>query len=259
MTFHTLLCTTSNAFKRFRVPRICPSSHLTTSKCHRPTKVSSFCFFFKHTFDLSVWFLCISRNLLFKGFISDLGLTDSSPQFWCPEVDCAHERCSSRKDIPHEQNKIFEEISKECEHLLKQSDCKKCSVLCVFSWLIERKQDFVSGKPAKRMESPWKISSISLCKLSNTTFTRAKKVTEISFWYLSHFNLPGETKILSRKREQNKVAAARYRDKQKAKWQDLLNKRTAEEERNVKLKSQVSKLEEEVAAMRQKVLGAVRK
>lgn len=65
------------------------------------------------------------------------------------------------------------------------------------------------------------------------------------------------TKMLSRKREQNKVAAARYRDKQKAKWQGLLDKREAEEKRNVRLKRQVEQLEKEVAEARQAFLAKI--
>lgn len=68
-----------------------------------------------------------------------------------------------------------------------------------------------------------------------------------------------ETKLLSRKRQQNKVAAARYRDKQKAKWQDLLDQLEAEEDRNQRLKLQAGHLEKEVAEMRQAFLAKLAK
>ncbi|CAD6194538.1 unnamed protein product [Caenorhabditis auriculariae] len=60
---------------------------------------------------------------------------------------------------------------------------------------------------------------------------------------------------LSKRREQNKKAAARYRDKQKSRWQKLLDSRQFEQARNLKLKKLVADLEKQTAAMREKLLG----
>ncbi|UMM29734.1 hypothetical protein L5515_011946 [Caenorhabditis briggsae] len=161
----------------------------------------------------------------------DLGQTDLSPQFWCAEVDCAHERCA-KKDIPHEQSKIFEEISKECDHILNNSEeCDKCKI-------IQHEDGAQEAIPIND------LVDIVMQTVDNLKKNEPSQVSE-------------ETKMLSRKREQNKVAAARYRDKQKAKWQDLLDKREVEEKRNVRLKKQVEKLEKEVAEARQAFLQKV--
>ncbi|EGT53145.1 hypothetical protein CAEBREN_14560 [Caenorhabditis brenneri] len=158
----------------------------------------------------------------------DLGQTDLSPQFWCAEVDCAHERC---KDIPPEQSKIFEEISKECDHILNNSgECDKCKV----------------QHDDGAQES---IPIDDLVDIVMQTVDNLKKNDSSN----------EETKLLSRKRQQNKVAAARYRDKQKAKWQGLLDAKDIEEKKNERLKRQVEQLEKEVAEARQAFLAKLAK
>lgn len=160
----------------------------------------------------------------------DLGQTDLSPQFWCAEVDCVHERCST-KEIPHEQSKIFEEISKECDHIMNSAgDCEKCQV--------EHENGAQEAIPIN-----------DLVDIVMQTVDNLKKEGSSN----------DETKLLSRKRQQNKVAAARYRDKQKAKWQDLLDQLEAEEDRNRRLKLQAGHLEKEVAEMRQAFLAKLAK
>uniref|UniRef100_A0A8R1ISR5 BZIP domain-containing protein n=1 Tax=Caenorhabditis japonica TaxID=281687 RepID=A0A8R1ISR5_CAEJA len=123
--------------------------------------------------------------------------------------------------------KFFEEISKECEHLLKESDCDRCKV-----------QHEDGNEEAIPINDLVDIVMKTVDTMKNNDSSQE------------------ETKLLSRKREQNKVAAARYRDKQKAKWQELLSLRTDEEKRNVRLKGQVSKLEKEVNELKAKLLSS---
>ncbi|CAI2351295.1 unnamed protein product [Caenorhabditis sp. 36 PRJEB53466] len=156
----------------------------------------------------------------------DLDQSDLSPQYWCAEVDCAHETCAT-KEIPVEQSKIFDEISKECDHFLVPSECEKCKI----------QHDDGTHET---------VPMDTLIDIVMQTVEQNTKLNESS---------NEETKMLSRKREQNKVAAARYRDKQKAKWQDLLNMRSTEEKRNARLKQQAKELQKEVDDLRAKFMA----
>ncbi|CAB3410098.1 unnamed protein product [Caenorhabditis bovis] len=149
--------------------------------------------------------------------------------YWCPPEDhCAHKRCQAHwhENIPEGQSKIFEEISKECEHFLKQADCEKCKI---------RHQD--GGEEAIPIDDLVEIVMQTVDNIKDQVSPKNSSV--------------------DKKREQNKVAAARYRDKQKARWKGLLESREKEEKRNVELKSKVKKLEEEVDALRKKFLMTI--
>ncbi|VDM78312.1 unnamed protein product [Strongylus vulgaris] len=62
---------------------------------------------------------------------------------------------------------------------------------------------------------------------------------------------------VSKRRYQNKVAAARYRDKQKERRQILLKEQAELEEKNIKLKETIKQLECEVAEYKRKLVQIV--
>ncbi|RCN32665.1 bZIP transcription factor [Ancylostoma caninum] len=59
---------------------------------------------------------------------------------------------------------------------------------------------------------------------------------------------------LSKRRQQNKAAAARYRDKQKERKQNLQKEQAELEAKNAKLKAIISDLEREVADYKGKIM-----
>ncbi|CAI5447800.1 unnamed protein product [Caenorhabditis angaria] len=147
---------------------------------------------------------------------------------WCSvERNCNHEGACKQNTIPEEQSKIFEEITKECQHFLKEGECDKCLV---------RNDDGGSET----------IPINDLVDIVIQTVENVGPKVE-------------ESKMLSRKRQQNKVAAARYRDKQKMKWKELNDEKSIEETRNKKLKIEVEKLEKEVAELRKQFMETISK
>uniref|UniRef100_A0AC34FDE5 BZIP domain-containing protein n=1 Tax=Panagrolaimus sp. ES5 TaxID=591445 RepID=A0AC34FDE5_9BILA len=135
--------------------------------------------------------------------------------------------------IPEEDQdpvkRIFDEISAECEHLLLKKNCEECRM-----------------KPNEN----FKYDGLQDNSLNTNKSAAATTTTEI---FVADEETTQLALSMKRKREQNKMAAARYREKRKH-----INKSTKAEidlleKRNVELKSAVKDYQKEINALRKKL------
>lgn len=128
---------------------------------------------------------------------------------------------------------IYHEIVGECEHLEQQQECAKCQY---------------------RTETG-KTEAIALHDLVDIVLEAAQTIVPRS---ADDNSDKSAVEILARKRLQNKSAAARYRDKQKQKSDDLRRELNTLEGINRELKELVANLERDIDKMRNDIFQNIK-
>uniref|UniRef100_A0A914UUY7 BZIP domain-containing protein n=1 Tax=Plectus sambesii TaxID=2011161 RepID=A0A914UUY7_9BILA len=128
---------------------------------------------------------------------------------------------------------IYHEIVGECEHLERQQECTKCQ--------------YRTGTG--------NTEAIALTDLVDIVFEAAESIIPRSGNY--KFDSAAE-QILAKKRQQNKSAAAKYRDKQKQKSEELRKEQKTLEDTNRELKEMVASLERDIVQMRKDIFKSIK-
>lgn len=128
---------------------------------------------------------------------------------------------------------IYQEIVGECEHLARQQECAKCQY----------------------RTDAGHTEAIAITDLVDIVLEAAESIVPRSTQYKSGQS-PEE--ILAKKRMQNKSAAARYRDKQKQKSDELRREMATLEDTNRELKEMVANLERDIAKIRKDIFHYIK-
>uniref|UniRef100_A0AC35F164 BZIP domain-containing protein n=1 Tax=Panagrolaimus sp. PS1159 TaxID=55785 RepID=A0AC35F164_9BILA len=144
-----------------------------------------------------------------------------------------HEKFVISEEDRDPVKRIFDEISAECEHLLLKKNCEECRM-----------------KPNENFQNDGSLQDNS----PNINHSPGLNITTINS---EIFVVEEETTQLAlsmkRKREQNKMAAARYREKRKTLSKTTKAEIGLLEERNLELKKTVKDYQNEINVLRKKL------